>query len=141
MLERAAGKRPDLKLACADLQGEWPQEFCRPFDLVVSTYALHHFPLEGKIRILQRVFHSHCAPRGLVLVGDVSFPSVRAREEGAAFHAERWDPDEFYWAADETLAASEEAGMAADYRQVSACGGVYRFRQFADPGLEGYIGR
>ena len=47
----------------------------------------------------------------------------------AAVHWEQiWDKDEFYWAADETAQACQEAGIEVSYDQVSVCGGVFVFR-------------
>jgi hypothetical protein len=37
----------------------------------------------------------------------------------------KWDEDEHYWAADETISACEQAGLRATYQQVSSCGGVF----------------
>ena len=59
------------------------------------------------------------------MIGDVSFPSVKIRETARERSVDRWDEDEFYWAADETTEACLEVGLKVEYRQVSFCGGIF----------------
>ncbi len=127
MLARARAKLPDAGLVEADVLGPWPAELDRHFDRVVSAYVLHEFDLATKIGLLHRIASRYLAAGGRIVVADISFPTVAARAEAARRWADGWDEDEHYWAADEALAAAEEAGLRGAYQQVSSCGGVFVF--------------
>jgi len=127
MLAQARAKLPHVHLVQADLLGEWPAELQLPFDRVVSAYVLHEFDLAAKISLLRRVASHHLAAGGCILVADIAFSTALAREEAAQRWADEWDEEEYYWAADETIAACEKAGLQATYKQVSSCGGVFTF--------------
>ena len=111
----------------ADLLGEWPAELAKPFDHVVSAYVLHEFDLATRLELLRRITAHHLSPAGCILVADIAFPSVSARADSFRLWADRWDEDEHYWAADETAAACEQAGLRVGYQQVSSCGGIFTF--------------
>jgi putative AdoMet-dependent methyltransferase len=128
MLEQARIKLPDVQFVKADLLHKWPRELSSHFDRIVSSYVLHEFDLETKIRLLRVLAGEHLSPDGWLVVGDISFPTAEIREQASDRWQERWDEDEHYWAADETLAHCREAGLETLYTQVSSCAGVYRFR-------------
>ncbi|RPI56571.1 MAG: class I SAM-dependent methyltransferase [Chloroflexi bacterium] len=127
MLARAQAKLPGARLLQADLLGDWPAELDRPFDRVVSAYVFHEFDLPAKIGLLRRIASRHLSAGGRIVVADIAYPTVAARAEAARRLAGAWDEDEFYWAADEALAAAQEAGLTGVYKQVSSCGGVLAF--------------
>ena len=129
MLDKAREKLPTAVLIHADLLGDWPSELHRRFDRIVSSYALHHFDLDTKRRLICGVFQSFVAGEGMVVVGDISYPSRQAREEARLALGEAWEDDEYYWAADETQVAFTEAGLHTEYVQISSCGGVYVIEQ------------
>lgn len=125
MLEKARRNVPPATFVQTDLLGEWPAELARRFDRIVSAYTLHHFDLADKVGLLRRLVDRHLTGDGRIVVGDIAFRSGEDREEAHRRWAQGWDEDEFYWAADETLRACEEAGLKATYRQVSSCAGVF----------------
>jgi cyclopropane fatty-acyl-phospholipid synthase-like methyltransferase len=127
MLAQARLNLPQAKLVRADLLGDWPAELSQPFDRVVSAYVLHEFDLETKLRLLQRIASRHLAVGGRIVIADIAFATVVAREEASRRWAAAWDEDEFYWAADEAIAAAEQAGLHGVYEQVSGCGGIFTF--------------
>ena len=129
MLDKAREKLPTTVLTHADLLGDWPPELQRRFDRVVSTYVLHHFDLSTKLGLLTDVFQSFLVGEGVVVVGDISFPSRQARAQARVALGEAWEDDEYYWAADETEVAFAGAGLVTEYVQVSSYGGVYLIRQ------------
>ena len=122
MLARARAKLPAARYVEIDLRDEWPAALDRRFDRIVSTYVFHEFDLETKVRLLCTCVRAHLKPRGRVVVGDIAFPSMRAL---LAAGADRWDEEEYYWAAEEAIAACARAGLRATYAQVSRCGGVF----------------
>jgi putative AdoMet-dependent methyltransferase len=125
MLAKARQKVPQATLVRAGLLDEWPAELDRRFERIVSGYALHHLDLEAKVALLDGMSRQYLAPEGRIVVGDVSFPTVAAREQAHQERIERWDEDEWYWAADETKRACGQFGLELTYTQVSSCGGVY----------------
>lgn len=124
MLAQARAKLPGAVLVQADLVEEWPASLARRFDRIVSSYVLHEFDLKTKVGILQRAA-AHLAPGGRIVIGDIAFPTVAELEEARVRWYERWDDDEWYWAADEAVPALCAAGLDASYVQVSECGGVF----------------
>lgn len=126
MVAKASQKAPHAAFAVVDLTGEWPAALMRRFDCVVASYVFHEFDLAKKIQLLLRLTGNHLSCGGKVVIGDISFETIQARDEAHVRWADRWDDDEFYWAADEALAACQRAGLQAVYTQVSQCGGVYR---------------
>ncbi len=124
MLAKARRKLPAAHFALHDLRAPLPAEFERPFDRIVSAYVFHHFVLEEKIRILSSLATHHLSPEGRIVIGDVVFPDAAGRERVREEAGEAWD-EEFYWLADESLAALKEAGIRAEYRQVSVCAGIF----------------
>ena len=129
MLDKAREKLPSAVLVHADLLGDWPPELQRCFDRIVSTYTLHHFDLSTKLGLISGFFSRRLAGEGMVVVGDISFPGRQAREEAREALGNAWEDDEYYWAADETEVAFDEAGLVTEYVQVSSYGGVYLIRQ------------
>jgi cyclopropane fatty-acyl-phospholipid synthase-like methyltransferase len=128
MLAKARLKLPQVKLVQMDLlQTNWPGELDEQrFDCIVSAYVFHHFGLGIKVRLLERLAEQYLTHRGRIVIGDIAFPSVQALQLAGADH---WDEDEHYWAADETRAACQDAGLAVTYTQVSSCGGVFVIEQ------------
>lgn len=125
MLAKARTKLPQANLVQADLLGEWPPELQQLFDRVVSAYVLHEFDLETKVSLLRRIASHHLSAGGHILVADIAFPTTTVRTEASQRWADEWDEDEYYWAADEAIAACEQAGLRTTYKQISSCGGVF----------------
>lgn len=125
MLAKARANLPQATLIQADLLAVWPAELRRKFDRIVSAYVLHEFDLDTKVHLLQKLAQHHLAEGGSMIIGDIAFPTGQAREQAHQRWAERWDEDEYYWAADEAIAACQRAGLEARYAQISSCGGVF----------------
>ncbi len=125
MLAKARANLPHATLIQADLLADWPAELRRKFDCIVSAYVWHEFDLDTKVHLLQKLAHHHLAEAGSMIIGDIAFPTGQAREQAHRRWAERWDEDEYYWAADEAIAACQKAGLEARYTQISSCGGVF----------------
>ena len=127
MLAQTRAKLPQIKLVKTDLLEEWPTELQRPFDRVVSSYVLHEFNLITKVNLLRRVASHNLSINGYILVADIAFPSTIARTIASQAWADKWDEEEYYWAADEAISACEQAGLQATYKQISSCGGIFTF--------------
>lgn len=127
MLDKARTKVPQARFFQADLMGQWPAALERRFERIVSAYVLHHFKLEIKLELLERLARQQLARGGRMVIADVAFPTVEIREQAHARWADVWDEDEYYWAADEIAAGMLAAGLTVQYQQVSSCGGVFTF--------------
>jgi putative AdoMet-dependent methyltransferase len=113
MLTRAAPKLGStVELVPSDLL----EVFERPdrYDVVVSTYAIHHLTSEEKTALLEAAA-SRLQPGGRLAVGDLmvaargAVPSLRARL--AHPDVDELFADEFPWYVDETLADLDRAGF------------------------------
>ncbi len=132
MLAAAQVKYPALRLAQADLLGDWPdvlrQSFdCQQFDAIVSAYTFHHFDLPAKVKLLARLAADFLAPGGRIAIGDVTFGSAAERDQARIRWYDLWE-EEDYWIADETLSACRASGLDITFQQISGCGGVFILR-------------
>jgi cyclopropane fatty-acyl-phospholipid synthase-like methyltransferase len=146
MLAAARAKFPQIELIKADLVGDWPIDHDLRFDRVVSGYALHELDPASKVRLIKRLARDHLVGDGSMIIGDISFPTVAARDgaqrrwQGTWDEAKHewkgslWDEAEHYWAADEAATSLGDVGVRVEYTQVSFCGGVYVIRPEGDGG-------
>jgi putative AdoMet-dependent methyltransferase len=123
MLEKARQKIPTAHFILNDLRLDMPSEIQSPFDRVVSAYVFHHFELDQKILILGKLIRL-LAPRGRIIIGDISFHDLRNLEKVKIMEGDIWE-DEFYWLADEAIPALENLGFKVEYTQVSSCAGIF----------------
>jgi putative AdoMet-dependent methyltransferase len=126
MLAQVRIRLPQAHLVQADLLAAWPLAARPLIDRIVAAYVLHEFDLHDKIRLLQRAARDFLAPDGFLVVADIAFPTTAVRAAAAERWARWWDEAEFYWAADEAIAACAEVGLLATYQQVSICAGVLK---------------
>lgn len=132
MLAMAQKRLPDVHLLQMALPGEWPSELPRSFDRVVSSYLLHEFDLATKVQLLRTIATEILAPNGRILIADIGFATTEDRSIAAEQWADRWDPDEYYWAADEAVETCTAAGFDVTYTPVSSCGGIFTFADRTD---------
>lgn len=127
MIARASRKAPQAFFAKAGLLDDYPPDFHRPFERVVSTYTFHELPLPDKLTLLRRLFAHYLVPGGFVVIGDIGFPNTIARDAVRAQAGNEWD-EEFFWIQDESAAALATAGFAMEWEQLSSCGAVIVIR-------------
>jgi putative AdoMet-dependent methyltransferase len=125
MLEKARAKLPKAHFVLHDLRAGWPIEIDRRFDRIVSAYVFHHFELAQKVSLCRELVDKHLNPGGKLVIADLSFPTFAAKET-FKLQFDDWE-EEFYWFADDALAAFAKSGLQVEYEQVSACAGVYTF--------------
>lgn len=126
MLRRAGVKVPRAQLARVDLLEPFPAAFQRRFDVAVSSYVFHEFTAEGKRALLERLFATHLAPDGRVVIGDVGFASSDALDRVRLSAGARWD-DEYFWLQSEAAAIAASLGLMMRFKVVSSCGVVVTF--------------
>lgn len=131
MLDKARAKLPRAHFALHDLR-DLLNEPSHPsgaaglagrFERIVSAYVFHHFELDAKVKMCQRLLAGHLAQGGRLIIADLSFATF-AEKETFKLQFDDWE-EEFYWFADEAVAALKAAGLKVSYRQVSPCAGVY----------------
>jgi putative AdoMet-dependent methyltransferase len=127
MLKLAGKKLPTASLAVSDLREELPTHFPQRFNHIVSAYTFHHFPLDEKVQLVQRMIKEHLQPDGVVVIGDIAFCNAAAEDAFRRKAGDKWE-QEYYWLADETLAELSKAGFSAVYSQVSSCAGVFKIK-------------
>lgn len=125
MLEKAREKLPQAHFVLADLRADWPIQLDRRFDRILSAYVFHHLELDAKVRVCRELVTQRLAPNGKLIIGDLSFPDAGTMNEFAKSVGDLWE-EEFHWLADESIRALTRAGLNVEYRQISACAGVYR---------------
>ena len=137
MLAAARAKFPTIELIKADLLGDWPVARGQLFDRIVSGYVLHELDPGSKVRLIRRLARDHLAPGGRMVIGDISFPTVAARDDAQRrwqgtwddakqdWRGSLWDTSEHYWAADEAAESLSTIDVHVEYAQVSFCAGVY----------------
>jgi putative AdoMet-dependent methyltransferase len=127
MLALAKGKIPGAVLGKADLRiPGWPPAFRRRFDCIVSAYTFHHFLLEEKVRLVQRLIDEHLLPGGRLLIGDIAFRDAAEEDALRRSMGTDWE-QEYYWLADEALAAFALVGVPGRFSKISACAGIFQF--------------
>ena len=120
MLELASEKMPRACLFQGDFARELAEPLrCRRYDFIIATYALHHLTDEQKVSLLTSLLE-RLDEGGMILIGDISFPTradleICRRDAGA-----EWDEDEIYIVADEL----KKAFPRLIFTRISHCGGV-----------------
>ena len=126
MIENAKINFPEIQFAVVDVRDPIPTEFPQKFDIIVSSYVLHHFPIEEKIKQITHFSKEHLHSGGRILIGDLMFASHAVMQSVADQYADTWD-DEFYWILDRDQALMEKAGLFPHYQQISFCAGLLGF--------------
>ncbi len=123
MLEKARRKLPQACFLLADARQGWPPDLPPVFERIISGYVFHHFDLAEKVRLLAELA-AHLSPDGRLVMADIAFPDRTSMDDCRRMVGEDWD-EEFYWLADETIAALEPVGLRVEFTRISICGGVF----------------
>lgn len=120
MLELASSKMPKSHL----YQGDFSQGLAEPllhnsYDFIIATYSLHHLTDDNKIRLIQSLLDL-LKNDGVILIGDVAFPSRQDLEQCRALAGDEWDNEEFYFVYDEL----QKIFPKIEFEQISHCAGV-----------------
>ncbi len=97
----------------------------KPFDAIVSTYALHHLMPDEKA-VLFRTCHECLNPGGIMVFGDLMFPTIADQQRiNAQFRAEGLDEmvdeaeEEYYWIHDRDFPIFHVMGYELERKQFS----------------------
>lgn len=123
MLEIARLKLPKAVFAHADIRDRLPNSFPQRYHAVVSAYTFHHFPLKEKVHLVKRIVEENLHPGGRLVIGDLMFRDAADEDALRRAMGEEWE-QEYFWLADEAVAALAAAGISARFRKISSCAGV-----------------
>lgn len=90
------------------------------YDVIVSTYAIHHFEDDYKIKLINDCM-KHLKKDGVLLIGDVSFETRDKLIECKEECGRDWDDSEFYFVAKEIMPLIPHQ---TTYIKVSYCAGL-----------------
>ena len=118
MLTRAREAVPDARFVVHDLRELPLPAVARACQVAVAAYVLHEFDDDFKVRLLSALLAETLEPGGVCIVGDVGFADVRSRDEARRALAEKWDPDEHYFAASEFVARASAQGLQIETERI-----------------------
>ncbi|MBQ7491104.1 MAG: class I SAM-dependent methyltransferase [Clostridia bacterium] len=123
MLSEAAVNAPDARFVPGRLAMPLPEELAgETYDCILAAYSIHHLTDEEKWALL-RALRAHLAPEGVIVLGDVSFPTRAGLENCREAYGDKWDDEEYYLVRDELEAALPEYDV--DCIPISFCADVY----------------
>lgn len=126
MLAHARAKMPEANLVLADFAKGLPEEIVQErYDVITSTYALHHVPDAEKVALLKSLF-GLLNPGGVLIIGDVAFETPVAQAALRAQCGDEWDADEYYFNYSEMKPL---VAAPSSYVQVSACAGILTIKK------------
>ncbi|MCL2249680.1 MAG: class I SAM-dependent methyltransferase [Oscillospiraceae bacterium] len=127
MLDIAKEKMPKATLIEHDFTNDLPLEVQnKRYDLIISTYALHHLTDDEKAAFILRLLNQ-LNDDGVIIIGDVSFCSRNDLENCKQSCGDEWDDDEFYFVFTE-LEENLKKWCLLTYRQISHCAGILEIR-------------
>ncbi len=121
MINIARQKFPAVQFQVQDVR----EPVVPQYDQIVSAYVFHHFPIEEKIRIIQRLLRQNLNVGGKLVIGDLVFADRAARTEASLKYAQGWD-EEYFWMEDDDLPQMHMAGLRVEIERVSFCAAVMK---------------
>lgn len=128
MLEICRLRHPEATLHHFDFLRGIPSREQNKWDVIVSTYAMHHFSTDDFMRLIDDLLEI-LTPFGRIYIGDILFIDGREREACRIRNLDSWDSNEYYHAYDEILAKAR-GKLALSFLKTSFCGGVLIVEKF-----------
>lgn len=123
MLKKAKQKMPNAELLQFDFTDGLPKEFeQKQFDVILSTYAIHHINDEAKKSYILKLLKS-LNPKGILIFGDVAFETEKDMEAARKKDYEEWDDEEYYLIAERFNLWFPH--LKTDFIKISYCSGVF----------------
>ena len=123
MLKKAKQKMPSAELLQFDFTDGLPKEFeQKQFDVILSTYAIHHIDDEAKKLYILKLLKS-LNPKGILIFGDVAFETEEDMEAARKKDYEEWDDEEYYLIAERFNLWFPH--LKTDFIKISYCSGVF----------------
>ncbi len=125
MLDVSKQRMPEARLEVQDMREGLPPAFQETsYDLIISTYALHHLHYQEKVHAI-KTLQNQLANDGVLLIGDVAFETFDEHERVRRNQRGYWDEDEHYWVY-ETLQKDFPKSL---FVPISFCAGVLIVRR------------
>ncbi|MGI5063200.1 class I SAM-dependent methyltransferase [Treponema denticola] len=122
MLKKAKQKMPNAELLQFDFTDGLPKEFeQKQFDVILSTYAIHHIDDKAKKSYILKLLKS-LNPKGILIFGDVAFETEKDMEAARKKDYEEWDDEEYYLIAERFNLWFPY--LKTDFIKISYCSGV-----------------
>ena len=122
MLKKAKQKMPNAELLQFDFTDGLPKEFeQKQFDVILSTYAIHHIDDEAKKLYILKLLKS-LNPKGILIFGDVAFETEKDMKAARKKDYEEWDDEEYYLIAERFNLWFPY--LKTDFIKISYCSGV-----------------
>ena len=123
MLKKAKQKMPNAELLQFDFTDGLPKEFeQKQFDVILSTYAIHHIDDEAKKSYILKLLKS-LNPNAILIFGDVAFETEKDMEVARKKDYEEWDDEEYYLIAERFNLWFPH--LKTDFIKISYCSGVF----------------
>ncbi|UTY29312.1 class I SAM-dependent methyltransferase [Treponema putidum] len=123
MIKKAKQKMPNAELLQFDFTGGLPKEFeQKQFDVILSTYAIHHIDDDAKKSYILKLLKS-LNPKGILIFGDVAFETEKDMEAARKKDYEEWDDEEYYLIAERFNLWFPH--LKTDFIKISYCSGVF----------------
>ncbi|MBM7613796.1 class I SAM-dependent methyltransferase [Alkaliphilus hydrothermalis] len=124
MLELAKEKMPKGNFYQGDIKDGVPLELKEmKFDYIVSSFAIHHVDLKGKIDFINKL-KNLIKDNGKIIFGDVAFETTSDLEKCKTEAGRYWDTDEYYMVLQEMEEMLKETELKYKYTQISSCAGA-----------------
>lgn len=94
----------------------------KEYDVVVSTYTLHHLTDVDKVQLIKNLLEI-LSEQGKIVIGDIAFQTREELEICRENSSPYWDPDEFYFVFDELQEVFKDF-CSCEFYPLSHCGGV-----------------
>ncbi|MDR2196871.1 MAG: methyltransferase domain-containing protein [Coriobacteriales bacterium] len=133
MIDVARGEMPLATFYLHDLKLGLPDElFGERFDVVISTYALHHLNMDEKIALIMQVskIASQC---GMLLIGDVAFQTEKELVSCRGRNEALWDYEEEYILFDDLRERLPFRDVS--FQKISFCSGIVQIKFQAERAL------
>lgn len=95
------------------------------FDIIISTYAMHHLADEEKVDLICKL-ENHLSEEGKIIIGDVAFETRKLLEQ-CKDESNQWDDEEIYFVFDEIKESLSNKDI--DFTTISHCAGVIHIKK------------
>lgn len=124
MIKIASDKMPNANLIRWDFNEGIPNELKgEKFDVIVSTYAIHHLSNPAKIDFINKL-KNYLADDGVIFVGDVAFLTAAKQNECKETTGDLWDDEEIYFNFDDLCDHLQFNDVS--FKEISFCAGIMR---------------
>jgi putative AdoMet-dependent methyltransferase len=135
MLAIARSKMPDASFYQCNFADGLPAGISgMKYDFIISTYALHHLPDELKAPFIKSLL-PYLSDGGVIIIGDIGFPTRIEFDECHKQNADDWDDDEYYFVFSELIDVLKDTCLIT-YNQMSHCAGIIEIQAMNYPAAE-----